>query len=92
MKTTLFLVGLLCLFAVVNVHAADGEVPEEPPVTDGQANCIVDALRELEFELDGVGDLGEDASDTVGRLIEQRQRCEDILGDPPTAMQERLHE
>lgn len=90
MKTALFLVlALLCVSAFANPMA---EPEKEEPVTDDQANCISEALRQLEVDAGNVGDLGQDAVNTLRRLQEQRQRCEDILGDPPTKIQERLHE
>lgn len=89
MKTTLFLVALLCLAAVVR---PDDSVEVEEPVTDEQADCISAVLRGISVDTEHVGDFGEDVQTTVRRLLDQRQTCENILGDPPTPMQERLHE
>lgn len=87
MKTCIFLVALLC----VSVGFANAVDENEEPVTDSQADCISAILRDIEVDLEGAGDLGEDAAATVRRLIEQRERCEAMLDDPPTAIQERLH-
>lgn len=88
MKTSLvFLVAILCFSAAIA-----NPFEEDAPVTDSQADCISDILRDIELDTENIGDLGEDAVETIRRLNEQRQRCEEMLGDPPTAVQERMHE
>lgn len=85
MHIKLFFVALLCFTVAFATE-------EEPPVTDGQADCISQVLRQLEVDGEHVGDMGDDFVQTLRRLREQRDRCEAMLGDPPTALQERMHE
>ncbi|GAB0093901.1 hypothetical protein DMENIID0001_090930 [Sergentomyia squamirostris] len=58
---------------------------------DGWA-CVEEIFRELEVDLESLGEMAGDFVSTLSRLRDGRQRCFDILGDPPTSMQERLHE
>ena len=88
MKTQLFLVALLCFSAALAKPMAESE----EPVTDSQAECIMGHLRQLETDLEGAGEVGSDALETVRRLMAQRETCENLLSDPPTTMEQRLHE
>ncbi|XP_055693895.1 uncharacterized protein LOC129796152 [Lutzomyia longipalpis] len=54
--------------------------------------CVEEIFRELEVDLERLGEMAGDFVATVTRLMDSRQRCFDILSDPPTALEQRLHE
>lgn len=68
------------------------EPPTEPPLTDEQAACILDILENTEVNGETAGEIAVDVAQTFRRLIEHYQRCEAILSDPPSALEERRHE
>lgn len=79
---------LCCLFGL----AVANEEPSEPPITDEQAACILRILQETDVDAEHVGDMALEIVDSFQRLIAHHQRCEDILSDPPSALEGRLHE
>lgn len=87
MQTKFFLVAIL--FASVAFVVADDA---EEPVTDDQADCISQVLRQLEVDGEQIGDMGEDIVETARRLQAQRERCESMRVEEPTAIQERMYE
>lgn len=87
MKLVLIACAVVCLFAAVSADPVD-----EPPVTDEQAQCILDVLQNTEVDTEHVGDMAWDVVETFSRLIEHFRRCEAILSDPPTALEQRRHE
>lgn len=91
MKLVLIACAVVCLFAAT--CAAEEPVdPNEPPLTDEQAQCILDVLQNTEVDTEHVGDMAWDVVETFSRLIEHFRRCEAILSDPPTALEQRRHE
>lgn len=91
MKVLFVAFAALCLVAACGVSAQSDEEVENP-ITDEQAECILEALREAEINADLAGEAARDLADTVTRLFNHYQRCEDILSDPPTALEQRRHE
>lgn len=92
MKTQVFLLALL-LCVVAALASPLSTAAEEEPVTDSQAECIANELRQLETDLESAGELGSDALETFRRLREHRARCDAIVtSDPPSATQERMRE
>lgn len=89
MKVLLISFAALCLLAACR---AQGEEEVENPITDEQAQCILDALREAEINSELAGEAARDFADTITGLFEHFQRCEAILSDPPTALEQRRHE
>lgn len=88
MQTKFFLVAVLLATTVAFAVADDAE----EPVTDEQADCISQVLRQLEVDGEQIGDMGEDIVETARRLQAQRERCEAMRVDEPTAIQERMYE
>lgn len=89
MKVVLITCAVVLLFAAATVKA---EEPSEPPLTDEQAECILDVLQNTEVDVEHVGDMAMDVVETFSRLIQHYMRCEEILSNPPTALEERRHE
>lgn len=92
MKAVLITCALVCLLALATNHVKASEEPNEPPITDEQAQCILDVLTNTEVDVEHVGDMASDVLDTFTRLIHHFLRCEEILSDPPTALEIRRHE
>lgn len=65
---------------------------EEKPVTDEEADCISQILVDISVDTEHLGDMAEVVGATARSLIEHRQRCEAMLSDPPTSLEERRHE
>lgn len=89
MKVVLIVCAILCLFGLSAVRSED---TTELPITDEQAQCILDVLQNTEVDTETVGEVAVDIVETFSRLIQHYLRCEDILSDPPTALEERRHE
>lgn len=89
MKNLFLTCAVLCLLGAAVVAADE---PTEPPITDEQAACILDVLQNTDVDAEHVGDMAVDIVETFTRLIQHFQRCEAILSDPPTALEERRHE
>lgn len=93
MKTVLITCAVLCLFGLAAHHvAAQEDGSEDAPITDEQAQCILDVLVNTDLDVEHVGDMALDVVETFSRLIQHFMRCEAILSDPPTALEERRHE
>lgn len=89
MKAVLITCAVLCLFGFAAVHADEST---EAPITDEQAQCILDVLQGTDLDTGHVGDMAVDIAQTFQRLIQHYFRCEEILSDPPTALEQRRHE
>lgn len=89
MKAVLIACAVLCLFGFAAVHADN---TTEAPITDEQGQCILDVLQGTDVDTEHVGDMAIDIVETFTRLIQHYLRCEDILSDPPTALEQRRHE
>uniref|UniRef100_A0A1B0DC48 Uncharacterized protein n=1 Tax=Phlebotomus papatasi TaxID=29031 RepID=A0A1B0DC48_PHLPP len=81
--------AFFCIFFLAQNAVLGKDLPRDD---NSQWACVEEIFRELEVDLDRLGDMAGDFVNTVSRLLDQRQRCFDILGDPPTAAQQRLHE
>lgn len=83
---------IICAVVLFLGAVVKADEPSEPPITDEQAQCILDVLQNTEVDTEHVGDMAQDVRETFTRLIQHYMRCEEILSDPPTALEERRHE
>lgn len=83
---------IICAVVLFLGAAVKADEPSEPPITDEQAQCILDVLQNTEVDTEHVGEMAQDVRETFTRLIQHYMRCEEILSDPPTALEERRHE
>lgn len=91
MKAVLITCAVLCIFGLA-AYQVRADEPVENPITDEQGQCIIDVLSNTDVDTEHVGGMAVDIVETFARLIQHYFRCEEILGNPPTALEQRRHE